>query len=125
MNRGGRILDDMKQLLELFTPLCQDRETLSELQVRLADKGKWKGAHDLFQRIRHKTIAAERSGNMLLQSQYYFEEACAKTTYNLGNFPAPFDSDSPYWVVPSALVLAKALRLEESRVLDIVARPHI
>src|SRR5688572_24025434 len=104
MNRGGRILDDMRQLLELFIPLCQDKETLTELQTRLADKSKWKGAHDLHSRIRRKTIAAERSGDTIRLAQYYFEEACAKTMFNLGNYSAPFDSDSPYWVVPSALV---------------------
>ena len=40
-------------------------------------------AHALFDRIRQKTLVAERAGESDLAAQYLFEEICAKTLYNL------------------------------------------
>jgi len=38
-------------------------------------------------------------------AQHAFEEICAKTLYNLTREPAPFDPDSPFWVLPLAVGL--------------------
>jgi hypothetical protein len=114
----------MAELLQLFASTCAEASTLTRLQVVLRDRGKWKQAHDLFQDIRQKNVAAEQAGDGRLVAQYRFEEACAKTIYNLGGFTAPFDSDSPYWVVPTAIYLAKAMSVAESDVLAIVTKPE-
>jgi len=120
VNRSGRILADLEALLDLFDRSCKDTATIRELQDVLKTKAKWVRAHDLFQKIRKKTISAERNNDVLLLAQYRLEEAIAKTIYNLGNFSAPFDSDSPYWVVPAALALARKLLLDDSQVTRIV-----
>ena len=121
MNRGGRILADLTKLLELFASRCEDRSTLDELVVMTANRQQWTKGHDLFNRIRKKALAAERSSDATRLAQYAFEEACAKTLYNLSSSSAPFDPDSPYWVVPNALLLARRLGLADSSVLAVVA----
>ena len=49
-----------------------------------------------------------------------YEEACAKTIYNLSNSSAPFDADSPYCIVPNAFALARHLGVDPKNVLDVV-----
>ena len=49
-----------------------------------------------------------------------FEEAIAKTLHNLTRSDAPFDPDSPYWVLKNALALAKALKIEPAKIAQIV-----
>lgn len=122
MNSGGRIIEDMRRLIALFSPHCADRTTMNELVEMLSDEDKWPNAHGLFQRIRAKTRAAERPQNSKLESQYLFEEVCAKTLYNLSHSSAPFDPDSPYWIVPNAFSLARELQIDDSQVLQIMAR---
>jgi hypothetical protein len=65
--------------------------------------------HDLFQRIRKTTIAAERAHEQRLVAQYLFEEVCAKTLYNLSGEPAPFDPDVPFRIVPNAILFARTV----------------
>jgi hypothetical protein len=112
----------MLRLLALFAPHCNDRTTMDSLTRLIPHKGTWQKAYGVFGEIRHKSIATHRMHNTMLSAQYYFEEACAKTLYNLSGNPAPFDNDSPYWVVPSALLLARELGLSDAMVGDIVAR---
>lgn len=117
MNYGGAITKDISRLLELFSSRCSERETLDWLRVAVSDKAKWAKAHGVFGHIRNKTLKAKRSGNASLQAQYRFEEVCAKTLYNLSREPAPFDPDSPYWVVPNAIALARHIGVSEAEVL--------
>jgi hypothetical protein len=42
-------------------------------------------------------------------AQYAFEEMRAKTLYNVTNAPVPYDADCPFWVLPLALELGRAL----------------
>src|SRR6185436_6029103 len=121
MNRGGRILTDVEKLIELFAARCDDRETLDELAAMVADRGRWSKAHALFSRIRRKALVAHRAGDQTLAAQYLFEEICAKTLYNLSYSSAPFDADSPYWIVPNALALARRIGIDDSAVLAVVA----
>src|SRR5688572_25628991 len=102
MNHGGAMLTSMRSLLECFASHCTERRTLDELHRLLGDDDLWPEAHALFQRIRAKSLQALAQGDSRLVAQYAFEEACAKTIYNLSKKSAPFDPDSPYWVVPTA-----------------------
>ena len=111
----------MIKLIELFAPRLRDRSTLNELRQMIGDYKSWPNAHGLFQRIRKKTLDAEARGDGLADCQYLFEEICAKTLYNLSGEPAPFDADSPYWIVPNALSPARRLKIDESEVTKIVA----
>ena len=104
---------EIQRLVWLFLPRCNDRETLLALDTMAAEPSQWSEGHELFQRIRSKTLAAERSGDRLSNTQYCFEEVCAKTLYNLSGFPAPFDKDSPDWIRPNALALAEVLSIPD------------
>jgi hypothetical protein len=118
MRHGGKTIPDaMKRLIELFAAHSPDRSTLDELSQMAGDHGSWHRAHDLFQRIRRKTSDVSRRGDAKLEAQFSFEEACAKTLYNLSKQSAPFDSDSPYWIVPNALVTARHFEIDEREII--------
>jgi hypothetical protein len=123
MNYGDRILDDMAQLLAVFAPNCADRSTLDEVAAMIGQRRLWPRAHDLFDRIRDKTLKAERAGRKTEEAQYLFEEICAKTLYNLTNPTDHFDADSPYWIVPVAFALARTLGIDRASIVEIVAAP--
>lgn len=114
------ILEAMKNLVEFFAVRCPDRSTLDELHAMISDPHTWDMSHGLFHRIRLKTLEAERRKDRITECQYAFEEACAKTLFNLTGRPAGFDPDSPYWIVPNALALARRMSIEESEVTKIV-----
>jgi hypothetical protein len=118
MRLGGiTMLDAMKRLIEIFAARSPDRGTLDELHRMIGDRGAWHRAHDLFQRIRSKTLVAEKQGDRKMEAQFCFEEACAKTLYNLTGRPAPFDTDSPFWIVPNAIVTARYFEIDERDIL--------
>lgn len=114
------LLDEMKKLIQVFSARAPDRSTLDELHEMIGDGRAWRKANDLYLRIRHKTLAAEKSKDEIASSQYFFEEACAKTLHNMCGESAPFDADSPYWVVPNALSLARRMGIAESEITRIV-----
>jgi hypothetical protein len=117
---GITIIDGMRNLLLIFAAKSPDRSTLDELHQMAGDRGSWIHAHDLFQRIRVKSLEPVRQRDAKLQIQYAFEEACAKTLYNLPRNPAPFDPDSPYWIVPNALVTARHFGIDADEIISAI-----
>ena len=117
MNHRGSITDHISRLLTMFSSHCTERETLDWLLSAAKDRTKWNRAHGVFNQIRSKSLNAVGSGNGTLAAQYLFEEVCAKTLYNLSGEPAPFDPDSPYWVIPNAIALAQHLGVADADVL--------
>src|SRR4051812_45830800 len=115
------MISQMLRLVEVFSWRVGDRSTLGGVHRMIGDDSSWHRAHDLFDRVRRKTLAADRSDDARASTQYCFEEACAKTLYNLTDTDAPFDEDAPYWVVPAALMLARALGIDETEITRIVA----
>jgi hypothetical protein len=115
------MIPQIRQLLEVIAAGASDRETIDELFRVIDDERRWKEAHDLFSRIRDKTLRAIDRGDGRLQAQYGFEEICAKSIYNEAVVDDPFDSDSPFWVVPLALQAAHELGIDRERVLAVVA----
>jgi hypothetical protein len=115
------MLAEMKKLIEVFAARSYDRSTLDELHAMVGDRHTWDMAHGLFHRIREKTLAAEKRGDKCAECQYLFEEACAKTLSKLTGRPGGFDPDSPYWIVPNALSLARHMGIDESEITKIVA----
>ena len=95
--------------LLFFEGRCKDKETLRKLITLANDRSCRKEAYALFSEIRRKTLAAEQRNDQLALAQYNFEEICAKTLYNMTHEPAPFDPDSPFWVLPLALELGQML----------------
>src|SRR5215469_5049601 len=116
---GITITEAIRHLALIFADRSADRSTLDELHQMAGDPGSWHKAHDLFNRIRKKTLDAERRDAELIV-QYLFEEACAKTLYNLSRSAAPFDPDSPYWIVPIALATARHLGVDVNMIISAV-----
>ena len=118
MTSAASAIDEM---VDFFLPHCSDASTLLEIKAIASDSTLWRNGHDLFGRIRDKTLKADASGNVLLQHQYSFEEICAKTLYNMSlperpfssAIPAPFDEDAPFWVLPIAVRYARALGIDD------------
>lgn len=121
MNYGDKLLNDIGGFIRLFAPYCRDSETLDQLHRMLGNRGTWTNAHDLFDHIRRKTLKAERAKKHALICQYLFEEICAKTLYNLSGKSAPFDADSPYWIIPNAIYFARAVGVADAEIVNIVA----
>jgi hypothetical protein len=114
------MIRQMLRLVEIFSARAEDRSTLDELSRMIGNESSWQNAHDLFDRIRRKSLAAGEHEDTRAITQYCFEEACAKTLYNLSDTDAPFDEDAPYWVVPQALRLARSLGIDETEIVSIV-----
>jgi hypothetical protein len=103
--RPTDIITAMLAPLTFFEGRCEDNATLRKLIALANDRSRRKEAHALFSEIRQKTLAADKRKDELALAQYAFEEICAKTLYNLTHEPAPFDPDSPFWVLPLAVDL--------------------
>jgi len=106
MNYGGVIIPMMEQLIGYFLSCCHEKTTMKELHDLVDDPSKWSKARELFTRIREKSMKADKEDEAL-KAQYRFEEICAKTFYNLSGCRDPFDPDSPFFVIPNAMVLAR------------------
>jgi hypothetical protein len=102
-------------------PHCKDVKSMSALRTMTTARDSWRDAHALFRSIREKTLRAERGGDKTAECQYLFEEACAQTLYNLSGEPAPFDADTPFWIVPNALALARRLGIEASQIVEVIS----
>jgi hypothetical protein len=100
--------------LTFFEGRCEDKDTLRKLITLANDRSRRKEAHALFSEIRQKTLAAEKRNDQLALAQHNFEEICAKTLYNITLGPAPFDADSPFWVLPLALELGQTLGITDA-----------
>lgn len=102
----------LEEMLAFFLRHCEDRGTLGELYLMSRDSESWCRGHELHRRIREKTQSAERTGDLLGEAQYTFEECCAKTFYNLSDAMVPFSEDTPFWIIPQGFRLARRLELE-------------
>lgn len=124
-NAAMTVLRTIQSLARLFHSHCADTDTLEQLDRMTDDRGSWLRSRQLFDAIRAKNLKAERRGDRKAAAQYCFEEVCAKTLYNLTMQSAPYDPDTPYWIVPNALSFAKELGLSPNDVVAIInpARP--
>lgn len=111
--RPTDIITAMLGLLTLFEARCEDKATLRRLIKLAEDRSRRSEARALFSEIRQKTLTAEKSGDDLALAQYAFEEICAKTLYNLTHGPAPYDPDSPFWILPLAVNLGRRLGITD------------
>ncbi|MGE3802530.1 MAG: hypothetical protein AB7H80_16050 [Candidatus Kapaibacterium sp.] len=121
MNYSIKVLNDMLALIYLLEPHCKDQVTITALAQMVLERRAWHKAHALFIEIRKKTLCAERLGDTKLVSQYMFEEICAKTLYNLSYPIAPFDPDSPYWIIPNAIAFARCAGVPDEQVIQMIA----
>jgi len=124
MSSEASVAHAIGEMVDYFLPYCTDTKTLTELKTMASDRAHWRRGHDLFDRIRNKTLKADRRGDVRLQYQYSFEEICAKTLFNLSGSPAPFDDDSPIWVIPIALQFAAYLKLDDPYTMTQLLQPR-
>ena len=114
------MIRQMLKLVELFAARIEDRTVLDELFRMIGDEHSWAKAHDFFGRVRRRSLETNRTDFRVI-AECNFEEACAKTLYNLTDTKMPFDEDAPYWVVPQALRFARHLGIDEKEITGIVA----
>ena len=119
-NRKSIVIEEIQLLLDLFHDLVPDQESNRLVWKFCEEKHRWVKAHGLFTTIRQRNLKAVKEENKLKEVQYCFEEVVAKTLYNLTRSEAPFDPDSPYWVIKNALRLAQLLNLPAEKVNEIV-----
>ena len=114
------IIEEMELLLDLFESAVPDRESNRLVWKFCNEKHRWIKAHGLHSTLRDRNLKAIKQGDKIKETQYCFEEVIAKTLFNLTRSEAPFDPDSPYWVIKNALSLAKALKIPQEKVVEIV-----
>lgn len=108
------IISTMLEMFIVFEPYCKDKDTIRKLyEMASSSNDKWREAKSLFLEIRQKTLKADKHQDKLASTQYLFEEACAKTLYNLTNPPAPFDADAPFRIISTALGFGRELGFTE------------
>lgn len=107
-------------LIDIFRQHCADSSTLDELAEIAADQTRRRQAHDLFCRIRQKTLLAYSASDQFLIAQYSFEEVCAKTLYNLSGEPCPFDREVPFKIVPNAFAVARLMDVSDAEVVRLI-----
>ncbi len=128
MDTHGRptdVIEAMLELLEFFRPRLSDLSTFQELEDLARHQTKWRKAYALFGKIRSKTLRAIKKHDKAHEAQYCFEEICAKTLYNLSGGSqalAPFDEDSPFWILPLAVSLAQTVGVDDIREISSLLR---
>ena len=96
--------ESIARLVSLFDGRVPDAEVQERLGVISADAGRWAEAHRYRNTVRDRLLATE---DRLLRGQYGFSESCLESLYNETDPRDPFDSVSPFWVVPNAIWLAQ------------------
>ncbi len=113
----------MVSLLELFRDRCEETDILDDLlSVAAGPHGTWIKGRGCFERARARARTARRENDTYRMYQCDFEEVCGKTLYNLGGGSAPYDADSPFWVVPNALSVARLLGIDVNAILSLLDR---
>ena len=114
------MIEEIQLLLDLFESKVHDQESNRLVWRFCEDKHKWIKGHGLHSTLRDRNIKAIKQNDKVKECQYCFEEAVAKTLFNLTRANAPFDPDSPYWVIKNALSLAKVLNIPSEKVVEII-----
>ena len=113
-------IQEIKSLLDYFEEKVPDKESNRLVRKFCDEKYRWIKAHGLHSTIRDRTLKAVRLEDTKKLSQYLFEESIAKMLWNLTKPGAPFDPDSPYWVIKNALCLAKTLEIPTEDIVNII-----
>lgn len=113
--------DDIVALLKLFESHASDSETHAWVATLAADSSKWHDAHRVFDRVRRRTLEAIAAKDRMREGQYMFEEICLKSLYNETDTVAPFDSDSPHWIVKCAIGYARQVGVSIEKVVAVIA----
>ena len=117
-NNTARLI---RQLIYMVEDHVSDNSSMTELLDCLEDNEfGTQRSRNIFSTIRAKSLKAERLDDNDLRVQRSFEEACAKTIYNLGRPTGAYDPDAQFWIIPLAFQLAKQLDLPEDIIMDLM-----
>ena len=112
---------EIQELLLYLQDKVPDKESNRYAQKFVNETDRWSSANNLLESVQKLRIAAMKVGDKEKECQYAFEEACAKTLYNITGPDNPYDPDSPYWVIKNALILTKVIGASVDKVVNIVA----
>jgi hypothetical protein len=107
-------------LLKTFHGRVPDRESNSRVLELAVILDRWSAGHALFDEVRSRYLVAEKAKDNVRVAQYSFEESCLQAMYNESDPNDPFDYVSPYWVIPGAIGLARAIGLSVETVLAVM-----
>ncbi len=109
--------DSITRLVALFDGRMPDPEVQKQLCEIASDSARWPDAHRYRSTVRQRLLA---TSDALLQGQYYFAESCLEALYNETDALDPFDSVSPFWVVPNTISLAGMIEISLDAVIGAV-----
>jgi hypothetical protein len=105
-------------LLRLFEDKVPDAESHACVLELAVNSDRWSAGHAVRDVIRDRLLAATDANDQVRCAQYGFEESCSETLYNEIQPDDPFDTVSPYWVVPNAIGLARLVGVPLEDVLE-------
>ncbi|NHN25768.1 hypothetical protein FIA58_008785 [Flavobacterium jejuense] len=97
---AGLVLSRFDQFLEKVP------DEIIELYEIIDDSERWRDAHKQFSKIRNLTL---KNNNPQFEIYLLLAECIAKITYNSSGLPAPFDSDSGFYIPSLALKFSDTL----------------
>lgn len=94
--------------------LCRSRlgpvPEIEHVAALAADSERWAEAHKAFTAVRKLRLPEGRKPmNEAYNALLLVAEITAKIIYNASGAPAPFDSDSPWWLPPNARDFVRAV----------------
>jgi hypothetical protein len=107
-------------LLRLFDGKVPDPESNARVLEVAVTPQLWGAGHAVRDVIRDRLLAAMEEGDDVKCAQYGFEESCLESLYNEVQPEDPFDSVSPYRVVPGAFGLARLVGVANEDVLEVM-----
>jgi len=115
------MIEDILALLRLFEGHAPDPEAHGWVGDIVAHEKRWPEAHDIFDRVRSRTLEAIERKDRVRACQYYFNEVCLQSVFNQTNTDVPFDPDAPHWIIKNAFQYARAVGIPDDAVIAIVA----
>lgn len=107
------------RMYDLFEPHVKDTKLHAESRAVISDRERWGEAHGQFSKVRQRLLKVEKKGKDRRAAFHLsFLEESLKTVFNETGSKMPFDSISPFFVVPLALELASEIGLPLSDVRD-------
>ncbi|MCP3871982.1 MAG: hypothetical protein GY699_02360, partial [Desulfobacteraceae bacterium] len=97
------MIENIINFSEFFLESAGDHEELQKLISVTKDRQRWAKAHAYFDEVRRKNLKAIKNKQLRLEYLYSYIEICYKAIFNLTYPSAPFDPDSPYFIIPIAL----------------------
>ena len=101
-------------------PSSEDKDELYKLIKVAGNKEKWVKAKEYFDQTRRKALKVQNQNNHNLECLYSYIEVCFKSLYNLTYPSAPFDTNSPYKIIPFAIKYCKVKGLDEREIIKII-----